>query len=303
MNLNKEVRQGYEISSEMKKIWNIQMNLLKKLLEVCDKYHLKVWADGGTLLGTVRDHGYIPWDDDIDMVMLREDYDRLLQIAPAEFEEPFFFQDVYTDKSYPRGHSQLRYNGTTAILPSEINCHFNQSIFIDIFVYDLLPKDKSLLLKAMRKAEFYRFILNQKVYGTYSFSHPQATIKYLFAQVYMAFNSFTSVYDIIKKCYTDYGAKMSDVLACPMFVPHLTFDIQRKKEWYSDTIYMPFEDIQMPVPVGYDKILTNQYGDYMTPVKAPSYHGGVIFDTERSYTEVLKDIKSGKIDIKKYLNE
>lgn len=66
---------------------------------------------------------------------------------------------------------------------------------------------------------------------------------------------------------------------------------------------MPFEDIMMPVPVGYDEMLTTLYGDYMTPVRAPSLHGSVIFDTERPYTEVLKDIKSGKIDIKKYLNE
>lgn len=303
MNLDKEVRQGYEISSEMKNVWNVQMKLLQKLLEVCDKYHLKIWADGGTLLGTVREHGYIPWDDDIDMVMLREDYNKLLEIAPAEFKEPFFFQNVYTDKSYPRGHSQLRYNGTAAILPGDIKCPFNQSIFIDIFVYDLLPKDKGVFLSAMRKAEFYRFMLNQKVFGSFSFVHPKMTLKYLFAQMYMAFHKFTDVYEKFQKCYTDYGVKMSDKLSCPMFTVQLVFDIQRKKEWYSDTIYMPFEDIQMPVPVGYDKILTNQYGDYMTPVKAPSYHGGVIFDTERSYTEVLKDIKSGKIDIKKYLNE
>ena len=303
MNLNSEIRNGYTISSDMKKVWNIQMKMVVKLIDVCNKYNIKVWADGGTLLGTVRDHGYIPWDDDIDMVMLREDYNKLLEIAPTEFEEPFFFQDVYTDKFYPRGHSQLRYNGTTAICPVDINCSFNQSIFIDIFVYDLLPKDKTYLLKAMRKAEFYRYILVQKVYGRISIVHPIMTLKHLFAQMYMVFHNFTEVYEKIQECYTNYGVKMSDKLACPTFAIHLIFDIQRKKEWYSDTIYMPFEDIQMPVPIGYDKILTNQYGDYMTPVKAPSFHGGVIFDTERSYTEVLRDIKMGKIDIKKYLNE
>lgn len=145
MNLNSEIRNGYTISSDMKKVWNIQMKMVDKLIEVCNKYNLKVWADGGTLLGTVRDHGYIPWDDDIDMVMLRDDYNKLLQIAPTEFQEPFFFQNVYTDKKYPRGHSQLRYNGTAAILPCDVNCAFNQSIFIDIFVYDQLPKDKSAL--------------------------------------------------------------------------------------------------------------------------------------------------------------
>lgn len=303
MNLDKEIRNGYEISSEMKKVWDIQIKMVKKLLEVCTKYNLKVWADGGTLLGTVRHHGYIPWDDDIDMVMLREDYDKLLQVAPKEFEEPFFFQDVYTDKSYPRGHSQMRYNGTTAILPGDINCPFNQSIFIDIFVYDLLPKNKGALVGAMRKAEFYRFILNRSVWGRYSFFHPKGTVAHLLARMYVAFKGFVNVYEKMQECYTHYDVKMTDVYSCPMFGIHNAFDLQRKKDWYSDTIYMPFEDFQMPVPVGYDEILTQQYGEYMTPVKAPSLHGSVIFDTERPYTEVLKDIKSGKIDIKKYLNE
>ena len=73
--------------------------------------------------------------------------------------------------------------------------------------------------------------------------------------------------------------------------------------WYKETIWVSFEDITIPIPKEYDKVLKAQYGDYMTPVKAPSMHGSVIFDTERPYTEVLNDIKSGKIDIKKYLNE
>lgn len=303
MTLDKEIRNGYEISSDMKKVWNIQMKMVKKLLEVCSKYNLKIWADGGTLLGTVRHHGYIPWDDDIDMVMFREDYDKLLVIATKEFEEPFFFQDVYTDKKYPRGHSQLRYNGTAAILPFDIDAPFNQSIFIDIFVYDALPKNKRVLLQAMRKGEFYRRMLNRTVWGKLSFFHLRGSLYNMIAKVYVALNGFVNVYEKLEKCYTHYDVKMTEVYSCPMFCINNAFEIQRKKEWFSETLYMPFEDLQMPVPVGYDEILTNQYGDYMTPVKAPSMHGSVIFDTERPYTEVLKDIKSGKIDIKKYMGE
>jgi lipopolysaccharide cholinephosphotransferase len=301
MNLECEIRKGYTISAEMKKVWSIQMKLVKKLLEVCKKYNLKIWADGGTLLGTVRDQGYIPWDDDIDMVMLRGDYDKLVHIASKEFREPFFFQNAYTDKLYPRGHSQLRYNGTAAILPGDIYCKFNQSIFIDVFVYDALPKDKNYFTANLLKAEFLREIM---IWRTYTRCKP-FTMKYfmkrLASKLFFAVFNFHKIFHRFEQLYSNSKLELSDIYSCPTFNLSLVFKIARKKEWYSDTIYMPFEDIQMPVPKGYDKILTNQYGDYMTPVKAPSMHGSVIFDTKRPYTEVLKDIKSGKIDIKKYL--
>lgn len=71
------------------------MQLLNKLLKVCGKHHLKVWAEGGTLLGTIRDKGFIPWDDDIDMAMMRDDYDKLQSVAKEEFKAPFFPVRVY----------------------------------------------------------------------------------------------------------------------------------------------------------------------------------------------------------------
>lgn len=303
MNLDTEVRNGYTISSEMKKVWNIQIKMVVKLMEVCQKYNLKIWADGGTLLGVIRHHGYIPWDDDIDMVMLREDYDKLLKIALKEFQDPFFFQDAYTDKLYPRGHAQLRYNGTAAILPHEVHCHFNQSIFIDIFVYDALPKDKNVFVAHAVKAEILRNLLYSRV-STISKAHGiKELAKWAFARVFFTFNDFRRIYSKFENLYACKGEELSNEYSCPTFILSQVFKIIRKKEWYSDTLYMPFEDILMPVPVGYDEILTNQYGDYMTPVKAPSCHGGVIFDAERSYKEVLKDIKSGKIDLRNYLNE
>lgn len=237
------------------------------------------------------------------MVMFREDYDKLLAVAPSEFEEPFFFQNAYTDTHYTRGHSQLRYNGTAAIIPWDVNEPFNQSIFIDIFVYDALPKNKELLLRAMKKAERLRKLMIAKCHGRFSLRHPRATLKYLPTWLYFCFHDFQTVFKQFERCYQDYDGELSDVYSYPTFVSTRAFTLRIKKEWYAETLYMPFEDMMIPVPSGYDRVLRELYGDYQTPVKAPATHGPILFDPHRSYEEVLRDIKSGKIDINKYLHE
>ena len=95
--LDEEVRNGYTVTSKAKRAWAVQIDLLIKLDEVCKKYGLRYFADSGTLLGAARDHGFIPWDDDIDVTMLRADYEKLKEVADKEFEYPYFYQDMYRD--------------------------------------------------------------------------------------------------------------------------------------------------------------------------------------------------------------
>ena len=140
-----EVRDGYEVSCEMKYIWAVELDLLNQLLTVCQKYNIKLYAAGGTMLGAVRHKGMIPWDDDIDMMMFRSDYDRLCEIASEEFKEPYFFQTNETDPGSYRGHAQLRNSKTTGILKHELDQkrEINQGIFIDIFPLDNVPDDEN----------------------------------------------------------------------------------------------------------------------------------------------------------------
>ena len=141
-----ETRWGYTIDPAMKEIWSVELEILKEFDRVCDTMHLKYFLDSGTLLGAVRDGRFIPWDDDIDVIMLRDDYDKLVEDRGKSFSQEYFFQCAYTDIEYPRGHAQLRKKGTCAMIPYEsAYVKFNQGIFIDIFVLDGISPDKEKL--------------------------------------------------------------------------------------------------------------------------------------------------------------
>ena len=111
-----EVRCNYTVSSKMKKVWAVELDMLKKIEEICDKYEITYYADSGTLIGVVRHNGFIPWDDDIDIVMKRDDYNKFLDVAEKELKYPYFLQTAYTDKGYCRAHAQLRNSSTTGFI-------------------------------------------------------------------------------------------------------------------------------------------------------------------------------------------
>ena len=290
-----ETRCGYTISAKMKKVWAVQLDLVKELLRVCDKHSLRIWVESGTLLGTIRHQGYIPWDDDIDMIMFREDYDTLLKIAPNEFKSPYFLQCAYTEKvPYPRGHAQLRMDGTTAILPNDVNQNFHQGIFIDIFVLDAIPDNEVFFAKKLKKANKYLSIA-ATYYKPIKATRIKTTVHRTLRKVYCLFYSFVDVYSKYENILRgETGTMQSERVANIGFwrFEKMVRSKSVKKVWYENTLFMPFEGLLVPVPAGYDQILTCQYGDYMTPRQVSSYHGGfLILDTDKSYLDYLLEIR------------
>lgn len=290
MNLEPETRQGYLISGEMKKMWQVQMNLLRKLLEVCEKHGLKIWVDSGTLIGAVREKGFIPWDDDIDTIMMRDDYEKLMAVAKDEFPAPYYMS--VDEPYYHRRHAQLKMDGTACILKHDVWHDIHQGVFVDIFVYDGVPDDPAERHQAREKVASKYHTLRLLCSRENSL---KGYLKRFLCKLFFSVIPFEKYTRDIENIYRKYKVSEHERI---YFWSSSVYKLESRnirREWYDETIWLPFEDMMVPAPKRYDELLTCEYGaDYMTPQKAPTMHGGIFFDAERSYVDVLKELRSKK---------
>lgn len=292
-----EIREGYLVSSEMKKVWAGQLDLLYVFSKICEKHELKWFVHAGTMLGAVRHHGFIPWDDDIDVVMPRADYEKLCKVALDELAYPYFYQNEGTDKYFARNFSRIRNSATTAILDSEKDFRFpfNQGIFIDVFPYDNIPEQPQLNAfseELLELSDAWQWRNMVHFYRPKRGSGLPKRIKYFLKHVYYRYlnPSAHDYLDLLKKHHktvTRYDTEATEYVG-EMIIPPLNRHIW-KKEWVEDLVYMPFEMMQVPVPSHYEDCLKASFGEnWRTPINQPTMHWGVFFDAEKPYTEYIR---------------
>ena len=241
----------------MEKLHAIEIDIMIEFRRICDKHGLKYFLYGGTLLGAVRHRGFIPWDDDVDIVMLREDYDKFGEICKKELEERYFYQTCFTDDDFPRSFAKIRANGTFVREPKWDSNNMHKGIFIDILPLDYFPEDDKTGDKMLKRFNWLDVVCKDS-YFTFLIIWKQLLFKYYKSKTQML--NYVRRDELLK-----FSNKHKGNLVCS-FGSH--YRPLRKRvlnsEWFSGDEYMIFEGTYFRVPSGWKEYLIHLYGiNYM----------------------------------------
>lgn len=262
------------------------LELLRIFINICEKWNISYYLVCGSALGAVKYQGFIPWDDDIDVGMLREDYERFLAIAPENLPDWCFIQNYKTEELYPQTYSKLR-NSNTAFIEKGIEyLPINHGIFIDIFPLDGYPKCSF----AQRRFEWKRKVnawIRYSVLEKHSNEKIQKRNKILRAIGVHKLTKYAHIY--IENLFKRYPVQKSD-LWCNF--GNWQGKLEYAPKWhYGKGTWATFEGLAVRIPENYDAYLTQKYGDWRKDPpkdKQKTHHLSTIIDTEKSYKYYLK---------------
>lgn len=286
------------VEKEIKEVRLIQLELLEKVKEVCNNNDLKYFAIYGTLLGAIRNQGYIPWDDDIDIAMPRQDYNRLLKLEEKEsvFGENYFLQNLHTEQTvFFGGYSKLRNSNTTGITRQNYKRMANQGIWIDIFPMDNCADDVRKFVKQHRGINYYQNLLYYKVYGQIAARQKQNWKWYMgiLARL-LPWKYLCSKLEAFIQSYNDADCRNVAILSRIMSLEEVPL---LPRQCFSDWEIRKFEETEIAVPVVYDECLRKFFGlTYMLYPETDfrKSHLEVYYNVKESYETAAKEYRNDR---------
>lgn len=282
--MSEDKQSDFLSKEELRKLQLKSLDLLIYFKKICDENNLLFYFCGGCCIGTLRNKGFIPWDDDIDVFMPRDDYEKLCDIweKHANTDE---YSCLRTNKDVFVGNifTTIVDNNTTFIRPNQINLKIPKGIAIDVFPLDGCPSNK--FKRKMQK--FWALIFSLYLAQLVPENHgklvtiigrfmlwivPSKKIRY---RIWKFAEKNMSKYKI-KDC-----EKITELCAGPGYMQN-----EYPKKAFESAVYKEFENHLMPIPVGYHEYLSIAFGDYMTPPpkeKQIAHHDMVFYDLDNSY--------------------
>lgn len=244
-----------------KELQEIELSILDAVDAVCKTHHIPYYLGEGSMLGAVRHHGFIPWDDDMDLLMMRDDYERFLQVAQEALGENYEVQHATTVKNYWSPFIKVRLLDNSRFGQKHI-AHLtdHNGPYIDIFPIDNAPTKRSL------KQDWQAFTIRlaRCTLTTKLGCRLKRDKKWWIGKICSPFVTVDKLHKILdrafKKCNAPGNAYAVNLGSYYNYVKQ-TMPI----EWYGEPRYVPFDGRMAPIPAEAEKILTAIYGDYMTP--------------------------------------
>lgn len=235
------------------------LNLLKRIIEICDDLKINYYVAYGSLLGAVRHKGFIPWDDDFDIIMLRDDYDIFIKYCEKNKDVlmPYKILNRNTLNDYPYNIS--RFSDTRFEMKCTNGIKIDMGLFIDIYPYDktnnvhpsIILKKKKMLMYCSISAVTDKYIKD----GNNFMKNLIRKLLFLFSHK-LGVEFFLDKFDKLKE---KYYKEDSNIISCLVWdATHHAIPL----EYYSDYVELDFEDIKVKAPVKYDEILKEAYNNY-----------------------------------------
>ena len=278
----------FYVDEKRKKIWAILIDLLAKFDSVCRKHGLRYWVSCGGLLGIVRHNGFIPWDDDLDVSMLREDYEKLIRLG-HEFEDPYFLQIPCQDDGYFYSFAKLRNSNTTAVSKVFRYQNFNQGCMLDIFPMDNCDVNDAEQNFCRIKELALMNSLNMRMSNPYLEQNDLIRIaKTCLDDPNDVFKELDSIAQSHSKDETEFTTlAVSTIFHWKKnLIPKSVFKNLKEVDFYGVKTYIPSD---------FDCVLSTNYGKYMVfpPIESRgSWHDGAIFAPDVPYIETIKRLRN-----------
>lgn len=264
----------------------VELEILGEFDRVCRLHGLTYFLDSGTALGAVRHGGFIPWDDDIDVAMPRDDYEKLLSYASKDIDtERFFLQTRETDPEYPLFYAKLRRNGTVFLEEPWKDKHMHHGIWIDIFPYDFITGNKRSQKRVCRVVSKLLYEYRIKVTAsTTPHAGSNTSIKSLIKMLvclclrHLPDQAFNSCMNGIIHAHR----KHAECCTCYYYIDWNGTDnpVAFETDKLLPVTYADFEGGNYPVPGDADYYLRTLYGDYMQlpPIEQRGGHAPLMID-------------------------
>lgn len=286
--LNAEERSGFIVTEKLKKIWAVEIDLYLQFAHICEKHCIKYQIFGGSLLGAIRHRGFIPWDDDLDVAMTREEFQKFIAVAQGELQYPYFLQTALSDRKYFCSYARLRNSETTGVIEWFSSPEYNNGIYLDIYVLD--GRAKSAVANLIQSK--LRWAVEKLIMATACPENASKAAR-LFYKLIRPFASLfpypTRVrwYDAIMSMYNDNPISWNQNTHGDYKYKYGITD-----EQWRNTCRVPFEWFDVPAPKDHVGVLKAIYGDYMkmpaTTDRGKWHEGLVHFEPEISFREFCK---------------